>query len=139
MDDRRTPGAGGVVFDAEGRLLLVRRGREPLRGMWSVPGGHVEPGEEPHETVVREVFEETGLRVRVARLAGVVERTAASGEVFVIHDFVCDLVEGDLPLAGDDADDVRYVPVDELDGFPLVPGLLEALREWGLVGPLLAD
>ena len=70
----RQPCAGGIVFDAGARLLLVRRGQAPSAGSWSVPGGRCLPGESPAAACVREVAEETGLRVEVVRYAGRVER-----------------------------------------------------------------
>ena len=62
---RRIPAAGAVITDAAGRVLLVLRGHEPQSGRWSIPGGHVEPGETPAEAAAREALEETGLTVRI--------------------------------------------------------------------------
>ena len=129
----RVPCVGAVVRDTEGRLLLVQRANEPGQGLWSVPGGRVEPGETAPEAVVREVAEETGLAVVVTGLAGVVERAAPGGGVYVIEDFTARLAPGEDPgglRSGDDASDAAWVPVDGLDRFPCVEGLLEALREW---------
>jgi ADP-ribose pyrophosphatase YjhB (NUDIX family) len=125
----RQPCAGGIVHDAAGRVLLIRRGKAPSEGMWSVPGGRCLPGESTADACVREVAEETGLVVEVVRLAGTVERPAPDSAVYVIDDFVCRLVGGSL-LAGDDATDARWVSRAELDGLTLVPGLLEALDWW---------
>jgi ADP-ribose pyrophosphatase YjhB (NUDIX family) len=125
----RQPCAGGIVHDAAGRLLLVRRGKAPAAGSWSVPGGRCLPGESPAAACVREVAEETGLAVEVVRLAGTVERAAPEGGIFVIDDFVCRVVGGAL-LAGDDATDARWVTAAELRELPVVPGLIEALAEW---------
>jgi len=132
MEDR-IPCAGGVVLDAEGRLLLVRRGRPPAVGSWTVPGGRCEPGEEPAAACVREVAEETGLAVRVSAWVGRVERDAPGGGTYVIDDFACQLIGGTL-RAGDDATDARWFARTELAGLPLVPGLLEALTGWGVLG-----
>jgi ADP-ribose pyrophosphatase YjhB (NUDIX family) len=122
-----------VVRDEQGRLLLVRRANEPGRGLWSIPGGRVEPGETAVEAVVREVAEETRLPVVVLGLAGVVERPAPGGMVYVIEDHVARLASGVDPAsvrAGDDALDAAWVPVEELEGLPCVDGLLAALRAW---------
>ena len=130
----RVPCVGAVVRDAAGRLLLVQRANEPGRGLWSVPGGRVEPGETMPEAVVREVAEETRLAVVVTGLAGVVERAAPGGATYVIEDHTAVLAPGADPAAlqaGDDALAAAWVPVEELDRLPCVEGLLEALREWG--------
>lgn len=126
----RQPCAGGIVRDADGRLLLIRRGRAPSAGLWSVPGGRCLPGESAADACVREVAEETGLVVEVLRLAGTVERPGPDDIIFVIDDFICRLVGGSLS-AGDDAIDARWVSLAELAELPLVAGLVEALAEWG--------
>jgi ADP-ribose pyrophosphatase YjhB (NUDIX family) len=131
VPDRR-PCAGGIVHDAAGRLLLVRRGTAPSAGSWSVPGGRCLPGESPADACVRELAEETGLAVEVVRLAGTVERPAPDGSIYVIDDFVCRAVGGSL-AAGDDAIDARWVSRAELADLQLVPGLIEALADWGVL------
>ena len=123
------PCAGAVVHDAAGRLLLIRRGTEPGRGRWSVPGGRCEPGEDAATTAVRETREETGLVVRAGAIVGRVERPGPAGMTYVIDDVLCTPVGGRL-AAGDDADDARWVTAAELAGLPLVDGLLEALTGW---------
>ncbi len=128
----RQPCAGGIVFDAAGRLLLVERGRPPSLGCWSVPGGHCLPGETAAAACVRELAEETGLLVQVLRSAGRVRRSGESGIVYDIEDFVCRAVGGAL-RAGDDASEVRWVSSAELAEVPLVPGLLESLASWDLL------
>jgi 8-oxo-dGTP diphosphatase len=128
----RQPCAGGIVLDGSARLLLIRRGQPPSAGMWSVPGGRCLPGESPATACVREVAEETGVQVEVVRLAGQVERPAPTGGVYVIDDFVCRVVGGEL-LAGDDALDARWVTREELAALDLVPGLWSALSGWGLL------
>jgi 8-oxo-dGTP diphosphatase len=125
----RQPCAGGIVFDPAGRLLLIRRGRPPAMGSWSVPGGRCRPEEAPAAACVREVAEETGLAVRILRWAGRVDRDAPDGGTYVIDDFVCELVGGEL-RAGDDALDARWFTAAELEALDLVPGLLDALTGW---------
>ena len=127
------PGVGAVVFDAAGRLLVVQRAKDPARGRWSIPGGHVESGESHESAVVREVLEETGLQVRVLNEVGHVVRPAPGGGEFLIRDFRCELVGDGEPRAGDDAADARFVTVGELMALPVAPGLLEALQEWRLI------
>ena len=123
------PCAGGIVFDDARRLLVVRRGTAPAAGSWSVPGGRCLPDEPPPVACVREVGEETGLRVRVLRPAGRVFRDAPNGALYQIDDFVCAVLGGTL-RAGDDAADARWVTQAELAELPLVPLLFESLREW---------
>lgn len=121
------PCAGAVVLDPAGRLLLVRRGREPSLGLWSVPGGRVEPGETPAQAAAREVAEETGVQVQVGALLAVVD---LPGD-FVVHDFAATAVGGAL-RAGDDAADARWCTPAEVRALPLAPGLLAALRRMGV-------
>ncbi|MEU9840581.1 NUDIX domain-containing protein [Actinomadura sp. NPDC048032] len=123
---------GGVVRDGEGRLLLVRRGHPPGEGLWSIPGGRVEPGEDDAAAVARELREETGLDVLVGALAGTVERPGPGGVVYEIHDYTATVAGGTL-RAGDDASDVRWVARGELGALPMTPGLLDALAEWGVL------
>jgi 8-oxo-dGTP diphosphatase len=95
----------------------------------------VEAGESDAEATAREVLEETGVRVRVGRLAGTVERGAPGGGVYVIRDYVCEPydVDVDAVRAGDDADDARWFTPEEVDALPTSPGLVEALRSWGVL------
>ncbi|GAA2889831.1 NUDIX domain-containing protein [Streptosporangium fragile] len=124
---------GAVIFDGSGRMLLVRRGRPPGEGLWSVPGGRVEPGESDAEAVVREVLEETGLTVVPGRLVGTVDRPGPGGVVYEIRDYLAEVAGGTL-AAGDDAADARWVAPAELVRLPLTPGLLDALTEWAVIG-----
>lgn len=125
---------GGVVVH-EGRLLVVRRAHEPGRGLWSVPGGRVEPGETLGEACVRELREETGLDVVAGDVVGRLERPSPSGATYVIDDLACTVVGGAL-VAGDDADDARWVTRSELAAMPLTPDLLETLDGWGVLTDL---
>jgi 8-oxo-dGTP diphosphatase len=122
-------GVGAVVVDS-GRVLLVRRGREPLKGKWSLPGGMLELGESLHAGVVREVEEETGLRVEPVELVELLDRIvreeSADGERvrfhYVIADYLCRVVGGALKAASD-AEAVRWVE----------------RAEWNSHGPLALD
>lgn len=124
------PCVGGLAYDDSGRLLLVRRANEPGRGLWSLPGGRVEPGEDDAAALVREMAEETGLLVQPGDLVGRVRRGS-----FEIADYRCRVVGGTL-LAGDDALDVRWCDAATLLELPLVPLLLETLRAWDALPPL---
>lgn len=123
---------GAIVHDADGRLLLIRRGRPPGEGLWSLPGGRVEPGESDAEAVVRELSEETGLRVEPGSLIGQVERPGPGGVTYDILDYAATVVGGTLG-AGDDASDARWATPAELRDLPTSDGLLEALTCWGVV------
>lgn len=136
MPPARVPCVGAVVRDADGRLLLVRRGQEPAKGSWSVPGGRVEPGEDDVTATAREVLEETGLQVRVGRHVGSVERDAPDGSVYVIADYACtplDVAATSAVVAGDDAADVGWFAPEEVRRLDCVPGLVTALEEWGFL------
>ena len=104
-------GVGAVIVD-EGRVLLVRRGTEPLQGEWSLPGGLLEVGESLMAGVVREVREETGLTVEPVELIELLDRIHREGERvryhYVIADYLCRVVSGALEAATD-ADAVRWV------------------------------
>src|SRR5580658_10947123 len=79
------PCVGAVIRDDAGRLLLIKRGHEPGAGLWSLPGGRIEPGETDAEALVREMAEETGLQVEPGRLIGRVDRPGPAGDVFDIR------------------------------------------------------
>jgi 8-oxo-dGTP diphosphatase len=119
---------GAIVHDSNGRLLLVRRANPPGEGLWSIPGGRVEPNETDEAAVTREVSEETGLSVTVGRLVGKVERAAPNG-VFLIFDYECQVTSGVL-RAGDDASDVTWADGATLATLPTTDGLLQALSDW---------
>jgi 8-oxo-dGTP diphosphatase len=127
------PCVGAVVHDAGGRLLLIRRGHDPHRGCWSLPGGRVEAGESFEQAVEREVLEETGLTVRATRPVGRV-RIPAGAATYDVLDLACVLVvPHGQPVAGDDADDVLFADAVTLAGLTCTPRLVETLREWGVL------
>jgi ADP-ribose pyrophosphatase YjhB (NUDIX family) len=137
--DRPLVGVGGVIID-KGRALLIRRGSEPLRGEWSIPGGTLELGETLVEGVARELLEETGLVVRVLEQIEVFERIdngkgGGAGNRkkrprfhYVIVDYLCERVSG-KPRAGSDVTDVAYAGEDELGKFHLTETALRILRK----------
>jgi 8-oxo-dGTP diphosphatase len=127
------PCVGAVVHDTQGRLLLIRRGHAPSAGLWSVPGGRMEAGESPAEAVVREVAEETGLRVHPDRVLGSV-RIDGDGVVFTVTDWECTLIDPEpRPVAGDDAADVVFVDAAGLATLDMAPGVVAALSGWGVL------
>lgn len=120
---------GGLAYDEHGRLLLVQRAHEPGCGLWSVPGGRVEAGEDDPTALAREMREETGLLVRPEGLVGTVRRGP-----YLINDYRCTVLGGVL-RAGDDAADARWCNATDLVTLPLVDQLLDTLRDWGALPP----
>lgn len=109
---------------------MIRRGQEPGRGLWSLPGGRVEPGESDHQAVVREMAEETGLRVRPGRLVGRVVLAAPSGPDYRVSDYACEVLGPDEPVAGTDAEAAQWVTAGDYAQLPVVQGLTDTLRAW---------
>jgi 8-oxo-dGTP diphosphatase len=130
------PCAGAIIRDSGGALLLIRRRNEPGAGLWSLPGGRVEPGESDEQAVVREVAEETGLRVTCGPLAGTADRPGPGGAVLRIRDYAAFVTGGEL-AAGDDAADARWVSAAEFAAMDaagqLTGGLAAALRAWSVL------
>jgi 8-oxo-dGTP diphosphatase len=124
-------GVGAVVIH-DGRVLLIRRGKEPLRGRWVIPGGTVEAGETLQEALVREVWEETGLTVRPGEVVLVFDRILRDeGELryhYVIVDYLCEYVTG-TPQAGTDAEAVALVRPEDLAGYDVPQQALDVIRD----------
>ena len=129
--------AVGAIAVDENRLLLIRRGHGPGAGLWSFPGGRVEPGETLHEALVREAFEETRLEVVVDRFVGYVERFGDDPAPyhFVIMDFAVTVLDPErAPVAGDDAVEAMWVPFEDVGDLRLVTGLYEFCSDHGILG-----
>ena len=125
-------GVGAVIVEA-GRVLLVRRDTEPLRGEWSVPGGMLELGEKLRDGVRREVQEETGIDVEPGEVLDVFDSifTDALGRTqyhYVLIDYLCRSLGGE-PRAGSDVSDVRWVSADALPAMGLRPSIEEVVRK----------
>lgn len=123
-------GVGALIFQ-RGKILLVKRGKEPLKGYWSLPGGLVETGERLEDAVAREVLEETGLTVRPLYFAEMFQRIMrdASQQIeyhYVLADFVCKAQGGELK-AGDDAGQVAWVSTKRLGVLLLTEGTKEVI------------
>jgi ADP-ribose pyrophosphatase YjhB (NUDIX family) len=139
--ERPVVGVGGVVID-RGRALLIRRGSEPLRGEWSIPGGTLELGESLEGGVARELLEETGLEVRVLELIEVFDRVYGADAApdgsppvrtgpkyhFVIVDYLCERIGGEA-IAGSDVTDVAFAREEELDAYGLTETATRILRK----------
>src|ERR1700738_3593220 len=137
-DDRRHPerpfvGVGAVVVDG-GRVVLVRRANEPLKGEGSLPGGVVEAGETLEVAIAREVREETGLDVDVGPMVDVLDRIRfdADGRVlyyFVLIDFLCKAHGGGALCCRPDASDVTWVSVMELPQYGLAETTISVIQK----------
>ena len=119
---RPVVGVGVVVLRGD-RVLLIRRGRAPRLGDWSIPGGRQELGEGVRDTALREVLEETGCGIRLIGLIDVVDgiRRDKEGEIvthYTLVDFAAEWVRGE-PVAGDDAAEARWVRLDGLEPYRL--------------------
>src|SRR5215472_7552885 len=135
-DDRRYPkrplvGVGALIFE-RGRILMAQRGKEPLKGWWSLPGGALETGESLEAAVRREVLEETGLVVEPKRVFEIFERIMrdAAGKVeyhYVLIDYLCQITGGS-PRAGDDVCRVEWMRREDLAGLQITQGTLGVIE-----------
>jgi 8-oxo-dGTP diphosphatase len=136
-EDRRYParplvGVGALIFRRD-RILLAQRGKEPLKGWWSLPGGALEAGETLKDAVRREVREETGLEVEPEDVYEVFERITRDSEGrveyhFVLVDYVCRVAGGSLQ-PGDDVDAVEWVRRRDLGGLQITEGTLDMIEK----------
>jgi len=123
-----TPGVGAVVI-ADGRILLIRRGRGAYAGYWAVPGGRQRLGETMRDAVAREVLEETGLVVSVGDpvwAGDIVDDSDPPRWHYAIVDFAATVVGGRL-AAGDDADAAEWVSLDDALSYRLTPTMLDLI------------
>ena len=125
-------GVGAVILDA-GRVVLVKRAHEPLKGEWSLPGGAVDVGEPLAAAVAREVREETCLVVKVGSVVEVVDRVTRDdgGRViyhFVIVDYLCRVIGGRLAAASD-AEAVEWVAIEDLDRFGVAATAVRVIKK----------
>ena len=132
MSEARPEVCVGAVAVFDDAILMVRRGRGPAQGTWSVPGGRVEAGETLAEAVVRELAEETGLAGVCETLVGWAERIGP-GYHYVILDFSVTLLSDTEPVAGDDAAEARWVPLSDVAELQLADGLAEFLHDHGIL------
>jgi acetyl-CoA carboxylase carboxyl transferase subunit beta len=110
--------AGAVVIDDAGRVLLIRRAKPPRVGAWTLPGGHIEPGETPEQAALREVLEETGVACAVVCALGVV-LVAGEGFSYAVHEHLLVPIGSTRLVAADDAAEARWVDEAELSSMGL--------------------
>jgi 8-oxo-dGTP diphosphatase len=137
--ERPVVAVGGVIIDA-GRTVLIRRGTEPLKGQWSIPGGSLELGELLEAGVARELLEETGIQVQVLGLIEVFDRIYYDVDPqaarsfrpprfhYVIVDYLCRRIAGELH-PGSDVIDAAFVSEGELDKYDLTPTASRVLKK----------
>lgn len=124
-------GVGAIVTDGD-RLLMVRRAKDPGRGLWSLPGGRVEFGEYLGDAVAREVEEETGLDIEVEGFAGIFEVVGDESH-YVILDFLARRVTDADPAPGGDVDRAEWIPFERVPEFDSTPRFVETMRGWGVL------
>ena len=134
MSEDKPQVAVGAIVIYEERLLMVRRGRDPGRGLWSLPGGRLENGEYLHQALVREVKEETGLDVAPGPLVGIFE--VLGDPHYVILDFAASPTDEATPVAHGDTDEVRWVPLEDVHSLECTPRFVETLTAWEVLSPL---
>ncbi|MBP2537044.1 NUDIX hydrolase [Agrobacterium tumefaciens] len=131
VDQTPTLAASAVVLDGQKRILLVQRANPPDKGCWTLPGGRVDPGETLELAAISEIFEETGLVVRIVRELGKLHVPDGKGGIYEIHDFLAEKISGEAS-AGDDAAAIGWFRNDELSKLPLTPDLLHYLNLYGV-------
>ncbi len=117
-------------------LLLIKRKYNPDAGYWSIPGGHLDLGEKTETGAEREAQEETGFKVKVTKLAGIIDKIMydADGKIeyhYVLTNYFVEQIEGppdQPPKAADDALDAKFVPFNNLKNYKLTHSLIELLK-----------
>jgi 8-oxo-dGTP diphosphatase len=119
------PAASAAIF-RDGLVLLVERGKGALPGTWSLPGGHIEPGERAMAAALREVGEETGVEAEILGLTDVHDAVIRNAEGQLTAHYVLSVYFGRWlrgePVAGSDVVTARFVRIEDLDGYRLTPG-----------------
>ncbi|MBI1185774.1 MAG: NUDIX domain-containing protein [Alphaproteobacteria bacterium] len=134
MSELKQPVAAvGIICVRKDEVLLIRRGKAPREGEWSLPGGRIEWGEGVRDAALRELKEETGVEAAIVGLIDVVDGVFASrthGEIwghYVLVDFAARWVNGE-PRAGDDAAEARFIPISEIDSLAMWSETVRVIR-----------
>ncbi len=107
----------GVICFRGDEVLLIKRGKQPRKGEWSIPGGRIEPGESEMQACLRELMEETGVKAEIsAKIAHIPARF--DGQAYDLHDYLAIWTDGE-PLAADDAADAIFVNAEQLAAIPM--------------------
>jgi ADP-ribose pyrophosphatase len=127
----------GAITIHRGRILLVKRGIEPSRGLWAIPGGTLNLGETLQECAAREILEETGITIKVGKCLYVFDFFEYDDNRkikfhFVVVDFAGEYISGQ-PKAADDAEEARWLKPEELNKLPVSKNTLAALKEIGFI------
>lgn len=121
-------GVGGIVFNNQNQILMIKRDQPPAKGLWSIPGGKLEAGESMVAACKREIKEETGLDTEIKQIVAVVERRIENFH-YVIIDFLALLLDQDAaaPLAQSDVAEAKWIDIERIADYPLVEGLAEII------------
>ena len=127
----------GIMLIRDNHLLLIKRKYNPDKNMWSIPGGHLDLGEKVEIAAEREALEETGFRVKVSKLAGIIDKIMYDerGKIeyhYVLLNYFVKQIEGDPnqpPIAQDDALEAKFVPFKEIKEYNLTESLIELLKQ----------
>ena len=127
----------GILLVRTNHLLLIKRKYDPDAGYWSIPGGHLDLGEKVETAAEREGFEETGFKLKVIKLAGIIDKIMYDKESkieyhYVLINYFVEQIEGDKdqpPVAADDALDAKFVPFEELKSYKITESLIELLKQ----------
>jgi mutator protein MutT len=121
-------GVGGILFNSQQQVLLIKRNQAPALGLWSIPGGKLEPGESLVEACQREFYEETNLDVEVKHIVAVVDRQL-EGFHYVVIDYWVQLVDERkcVPIAQSDVAEAKWASLADLGEYDLVNGLAEII------------